>query len=114
MSRLERIKGYLLGGAVGDALGAPMESLGWSALKRNSVRAMSSITHKPKVSPTMRLTAEGRLRTLARGDPRNIDHIPSAIRPPLLRWLTLSTRPALSPYEGSPTPPLSIHIISVV
>lgn len=33
MNRLERIKGCLLGGAVGGALGAPVEFLEWSAIE---------------------------------------------------------------------------------
>ena len=33
MNRIERIKGCLLGGAVGDALGAPVEFLEWSAIR---------------------------------------------------------------------------------
>ena len=33
MNRLERIKGCLLGGAVGDALGAPVEFLEWTAIE---------------------------------------------------------------------------------
>ncbi|WP_449123956.1 ADP-ribosylglycohydrolase family protein [Pseudomonas viridiflava] len=33
MNRLERIKGCLLGGAVGDALGAPVEFLEWPAIE---------------------------------------------------------------------------------
>jgi len=33
MNRLERIKGCLLGGAVGDALGAPVEFLDWSTIE---------------------------------------------------------------------------------
>ncbi|MEE6441417.1 MULTISPECIES: ADP-ribosylglycohydrolase family protein, partial [Pseudomonas] len=33
MNRLERIRGCLLGGAVGDALGAPVATLGWPAIE---------------------------------------------------------------------------------
>ena len=33
MNRLERIKGCLLGGAIGDALGAPVEFLEWSVIE---------------------------------------------------------------------------------
>lgn len=33
MNRLERIKGSLLGGAVGDALGASVEFLEWPAIE---------------------------------------------------------------------------------
>lgn len=34
MNRLDRIKGCLLGGAVGDALGAPVEFLDWATIER--------------------------------------------------------------------------------
>ena len=33
MNRLERIKGCLLGGAIGDALGAPVEFLEWPVIE---------------------------------------------------------------------------------
>lgn len=34
MNRVDRIRGCLLGGAEGDALGAPVEFLSWPAIER--------------------------------------------------------------------------------
>lgn len=34
MNRLDRIKGCLLGGAAGDALGAPVEFLDWATIEQ--------------------------------------------------------------------------------
>ncbi|MBO3274112.1 ADP-ribosylglycohydrolase family protein [Pseudomonas schmalbachii] len=74
MTRLERIRGCLLGGSVGDALGAPVEFLDWSAIQQkygpSGIRdldqaygVMGAITDDTQM---MLFTAEGLLRAHVR------------------------------------------------
>jgi len=95
MNRLERIKGCLLGGAVGDALGAPVEFLDWSAIRATfgergivdfapAYGRLGAITDDTQM---MLFTAEGLLRAHVRGISRGICHIPGVIHHALLRWL---------------------------
>lgn len=75
MKRLERIKGCLVGGAVGDALGASVEFLEWPAIESKygpqgivdftPVRGVTgAITGDTQM---MLFTAEGLLRAFVRG-----------------------------------------------
>ncbi len=95
MNRLERIKGCLLGGAVGDALGAPIEFLEWPAIQAKfgpqgiidfapAYGISGAITDDTQM---MLFTAEGLLRAFVRGSSRGICHVPSVIHHALLRWL---------------------------
>lgn len=95
MNRLERIKGCLLGGAVGDALGAPVEFLEWTAIEAKfgpqgivdfapAYGITGAITDDTQM---MLFTAEGLLRAYVRGSSRGICHVPSVIHHSLLRWL---------------------------
>lgn len=95
MNRLERIKGCLLGGAVGDALGAPVEFLEWNAI-RTIFGAQGIVDYAPAYgrlgaitddTQMMLFTAEGLLRAYVRGSSRGICHVPSVIHHALLRWL---------------------------
>lgn len=95
MNRLERIKGCLLGGAVGDALGAPVEFLEWNAI-RATFGAQGIVDFAPAYgrlgavtddTQMMLFTAEGLLRAYVRGSSRGICHVPSVIHHALLRWL---------------------------
>ncbi|MEG5266482.1 ADP-ribosylglycohydrolase family protein [Pseudomonas sp. JDS28PS106] len=105
MNRLERIKGCLLGGAVGDALGAPVEFLEWPAIEaRFGERGI--IDFAPAYGVTgaitddtqmMLFTAEGLLRAYVRGSSRGICHVPSVIHHALLRWLTTQDYQAAIP-----------------
>ncbi|WP_233092152.1 ADP-ribosylglycohydrolase family protein [Pseudomonas sp. MF6772] len=70
MNRLERIKGCLLGGAVGDALGAPVEFLGLQS-KLNSVHKVSLILPLLSVSPVPSSSACCSSFTRATNQPRN-------------------------------------------
>lgn len=95
MDRLEQIKGCLLGGAVGDALGAPVEFLEWPAIRPKfgpggivdfapAYGIRGAITDDTQM---MLFTAEGLLRAYVRGSSRGICHVPSVIHHALLRWL---------------------------
>ncbi|KQQ49858.1 crystallin J1 [Pseudomonas sp. Leaf127] len=95
MNRLERIRGCLLGGAVGDALGAPVEFLGWTAIEKqfgaagiadlqSAYGVMGAITDDTQM---MLFTAEGLLRSWVRGYSRGLCNVPSVIHHALLRWL---------------------------
>lgn len=96
MNKLERIKGCLLGGAVGDALGAPVEFLEWPVIQAKygdqgiadftpAYGRIGAITDDTQM---MLFTAEGLLRAYVRGSSRGICHVPSVIHHALLRWLT--------------------------
>jgi ADP-ribosylglycohydrolase len=95
MNRLERIKGCLLGGAVGDALGAPVEFLEWPVIEAKYGRhgivdfapaygVTGAITDDTQM---MLFTAEGLLRAFVRGSAGGDCHVPSVIHQALLRWL---------------------------
>ncbi|MCF5663666.1 ADP-ribosylglycohydrolase family protein [Pseudomonas marginalis] len=101
MNRLERIKGCLLGGAVGDALGAPVEFLEWSAIEAK-FGPQGIIDFAPAYGITgattddtqmMLFTAEGLLRAYVRGSSRGTCHVPSIIHHALLRWLVTQDYP---------------------
>ena len=95
MNRLDIIKGCLLGGAVGDALGAPVEFLEWPAIEAKfgpsgivdfalAYGLTGAITDDTQM---MLFTAEGLLRAFVRGSLGHTCHVPSVIRHALLRWL---------------------------
>ncbi|HKS13534.1 MAG TPA: ADP-ribosylglycohydrolase family protein [Pseudomonas sp.] len=95
MNRLDRIKGCLLGGAVGDALGAPVEFMGWAEIQDKfgadgitdfapAYGLKGAVTDDTQM---MLFTAEGLLRAFVRGSSRGICHVPSVIHHALLRWL---------------------------
>jgi len=92
MNRLERIRGCLLGGAVGDALGAAVECLEWSVIEAkfgpqgvfDFAPAFGAITDNTQM---MLFTAEGLLRAYVYGSSRGTCHVPSVIHHSLLRWL---------------------------
>ncbi|OZY59794.1 crystallin J1 [Pseudomonas lundensis] len=105
MNRLERIKGCLLGGAVGDALGAPVEFLEWSAIEAK-FGPQGIVDFAPAFGTTgaitddtqmMLFTAEGLLRAYVRGSSRGACHVPSIIHHALLRWLMTQDYPAAIP-----------------
>lgn len=87
------VLGCLLGGAVGDALGAPVEFLPWLDIRRefgaDGIRdfvpaygLLGAITDDTQM---MLFTAEGLLRTHVRGVARGTYHPPSLIHHALLR-----------------------------
>ncbi|MCE5994105.1 ADP-ribosylglycohydrolase family protein [Pseudomonas sp. KCA11] len=105
MNRLERIKGCLLGGAVGDALGAPVEFLEWPVIKARfgpqgiiDLAPAYGITGAISDDTQMMLfTAEGLLRAYVLGSSRQPCHVPSIIHHALLRWLATQDYPSTIP-----------------
>ncbi|HDS1766722.1 ADP-ribosylglycohydrolase family protein [Pseudomonas putida] len=101
MNRLERIRGCLLGGAVGDALGAPVATLGWPAIEaRFGPKGITDfipahdITGAISSATQMTLfTVEGLLRAYVIGSSGQACHVPSVIHHALLRWLTTQDYP---------------------
>ncbi len=91
-----RIRGSLLAGAVGDALGAPVEFLTLEEIHARLGpagvtghlpaygRAGGAITDDTQMTL---FTAEGVIRALVRGSHRGIVHIPSVLHRAYLRWL---------------------------
>lgn len=94
-NELQAVLGCLLGGAVGDALGAPVEFLSWSNIRRqfgeagirNFVPAYGQLGAITDDTQMMLFTAEGLLRAHVRGVSKGICHPPSVIHHALLRWL---------------------------
>ncbi|MDX9980504.1 MAG: ADP-ribosylglycohydrolase family protein [Lentisphaeria bacterium] len=94
-SRAERIRGCLLGGAVGDALGAPVEFLSLRDIRSRfgaeGIAGMvpaygraGAITDDTQMTLW---TVEGLLRGECRGTNRGIVHLPSVVHHAYLRWL---------------------------
>lgn len=109
MNRLDRIKGCLLGGAVGDALGAPVEFLGWAEISaRHGAQGITDFAPAYGLTGAvtddtqmMLFTAEGLLRAFVRGSSKGICHVPSVIHHALLRWLMTQDYPTATPVENS-------------
>ena len=88
-------RGCLLGGAIGDALGAPVEFLTWSAIQARygpsgiadfgvEYGVRGAITDDTQMTL---FTAEGLLRAQTRGVERGLCHPPSIVRMAYLRWM---------------------------
>lgn len=92
---LERIRGCLLGGAVGDALGAPVEFLSLRAIRSRfgaegivgMVPAYGWIGAITDDTQMTMWTVEGLLRGECRGRERGILCMPSVVHHAYLRWL---------------------------
>jgi ADP-ribosylglycohydrolase len=88
----DRTRGCLLGGAVGDALGAPVEFSSLSEIRRRfGPRGVTGmIEASPAVTDDTQMTlftAEGLIRASVRGRTKGICHPPSVVRHAYLRWL---------------------------
>ncbi len=87
--------GCLLGGAVGDAMGAPIEFLSWNEIKdtfgteglTEMVLAYGRVGAITDDTQMMLFTAEGLLRAHARQSSKGICDIPSVVSHAYLRWL---------------------------
>lgn len=105
MNRIERIRGCLLGGAAGDALGSPVNALEWPVIEARfgpqgitDFAQVYGITGAISDATQMMLfTAEGLLRAYVLGSSRLACHVPSVIHHALLRWLTTQDYPTLIP-----------------
>ena len=112
-SRDSRVIGCLLGGAVGDALGAGIEFDSWKRIARKhgpsgvtglveAYGRRGAITDDTQM--TM-FTAEGLIRASVRQREKGICHVPSVVRHAYLRWLWTQGDPApLQAAFGSGTP----------
>lgn len=107
MNRVERIKGCLLGGAVGDALGSPVKFLEWPAIDAR-FGPQGIVDFAPAYgicgaisddTQMMLFTAEGLLRAYVLGSSRQACHVPSIIHHALLRWLLTQDYPAAIPVD---------------
>lgn len=103
MSRLDRVKGCLLGGAVGDALGAPVEFLDWDEIHAkygpHGIRDFTPVYGRVGAitddTQMMLFTAEGLLRAFVRNSAQGMCHVPTVIHQSLLRWLHTQDYPPL-------------------
>lgn len=91
MTPAERIRGCLLGGAVGDALGAPVEFQSWASIRGangpvgvTELQAPGRFTDDTQMSL---FTVEGLIRASVRGRTKGIRHTPTVIHRAYLRWL---------------------------
>ena len=94
-ARRDAVRGCLLGGAVGDALGAPVEFMSKTDIQRkyekDGVRGYvefadgtGAVTDDTQMTL---FTAEGLLRAEVRGNEKGICHGPSVVKGAYLRWL---------------------------
>lgn len=91
----ERYQGCLVGGAIGDALGWPVEFLGHDEIKQkygplgitNLEKGRSNLVEITDDTQMTIFTAEGILRAENRGRNKGIAHIPSLVHRSYLRWL---------------------------
>src|SRR5215469_1142760 len=93
--RQSLFRGCLLGGAVGDALGAPVEFMSYANIVREfgpegirdfapAYGRLGAITDDTQMTL---FTAEGLLRAYVRGCLKGICHPPSVVHHAYLRWL---------------------------
>jgi ADP-ribosylglycohydrolase len=107
-TRLDRVKGSFLGGAVGDALGAGIEFLNLDEIRRRFglfgvqdfvpvYGRQGAITDDTQMTL---FTAEGVMRAWVRIEERGICHVPSIVHHAYLRWLlTQGERPKKADFE---------------
>jgi ADP-ribosylglycohydrolase len=99
-----RVRGCLLGGAVGDALGAPVEFHAWRGIHETygpdgvtdlvvPAGGRAAITDDTQLTL---FTAEGLIRASVRSD-RGVCHPPSVLHRAYLRWLDTQQRDAPPP-----------------
>lgn len=92
LTRDDRIRGCLLAGACGDALGAPVEFMRLAEIRarygENGISDLGPSAWQITDDTQMTLfTAEGLIRAVQRGRERGIWHLPSIVHDSYLRWL---------------------------
>ncbi len=110
-SMRSRFLGCMLGGAVGDALGAPVEFLGLREILarfgpdglRDFAPAYGKLGAITDDTQMALFTAEGLLRAEVRGQQKGICHPPSVVRHAYLRWL--QTQGSTAPCSFCEQPP---------
>ncbi len=111
LDALSRVRGCLLGGAVGDALGAPVEFMSIGEIRRafggngilDFAPAYGRVGAVTDDTQMTLFTAEGLIRAQVRYAGRGICHPPSVIHHALLRWLHTQgeTSPAFPKYDDA-------------
>jgi len=105
----EHFRGCLIGGAIGDALGSPVEFLMLDSIKHkfgkkgitDLVFAGSGLAEITDDTQMTLFTAEGILWAIKRGNERGIWHPPTAIYYAYQRWLVTQGYPKHDQYEGT-------------
>ncbi len=95
MDKVDRARGCLLGGALGDALGAPVEFLSWSEIQRRfGSHGIQELTESYGVHAAITddtqmtlFSAEGMIRAYVRAVGRGVCHPPGVVAYAYLRWL---------------------------
>ena len=106
ISLQSRVRGCLLGGAIGDALGAPVEFMSLAEIKRHfgpdgitdfslAYGRLGAITDDTQMTL---FTAEGLMRAFVRWNERGICSVPCAVSHSYMRWLLKQGAP--SPKDG--------------
>lgn len=110
-ANLDRYTGCLLGGAVGDALGAPIEFMRLDVIRQRfgengltdyaeAYGRKGAITDDTQMSL---FTAEGILRAFCRGNLRGICHPPSVVHHAYIRWLNTQGQRSASHWDQEKT-----------
>lgn len=95
VDQTDRVKACLLGGAVGDALGAPIEFLSLAEIRRrfgpegisDHVEAYGRVGAITDDTQMCLFTCEGLIRAYVRASLKGICHTPSVIHHAYVRWL---------------------------
>src|SRR5215472_8202011 len=91
MDLREQISGCMLAGAVGDALGGPVEFMSWAEIRRRfgpaGVTAPLSPARFTDDTQMTLFTVEGLIRGRVRDRSKGICHPPDVVRHAYLRWL---------------------------
>ena len=106
-----RIRGALLAGAVGDALGAPVEFMRLAEIRARfgpeGVTGYAPAYGRPGAitddTQMTLFTAEGLIRALVRGSHRGIVHAPSVVHRAYIRWLMTQGEPWPPEVPGGPS-----------
>ena len=93
----DRFRGALVGGALGDALGAEVEFEAYEAIvARHGERGPSELPAGGRITDDTQMTlwtAEGLLRAKHRWATKGIVHLPSVVQRAYLRWLATQGEP---------------------
>ncbi|MFC6082460.1 ADP-ribosylglycohydrolase family protein [Sphaerisporangium aureirubrum] len=105
----DRVRGCLLGGAIGDALGAPIEFDSMSTIRRNHGAAgLTDLTPDWRgrtglITDDTQMTlftVEGLIRAGVRARERGFVSLVDVVRNAYLRWLDTQTHPSPPPADG--------------
>jgi ADP-ribosylglycohydrolase len=110
ISRESRIRGCLLGGAVGDALGAPLEFMRLREIRERfgpdgPAELEEAFGRRGAITDDTQMTlftAEGLIRADNRFTDRGICHVPSVVHRAYLRWLLTQGESPPGPSEFAP------------